>query len=317
MTDEIKTGARWPRFVGYPAFFLIAFVVFFHLTLPFDAIKVAAIEAARTQGYALSMVSLGPSLGFGVTAKGVSLATIKPDSAKPDSDKADPNTPSGLYVDALTAKPSLFPLGVGVSATAFGGELSGKLGGIILTPEKGTPSGGLPFSKLDGLTFKNLELTRAGLKSLVGLDIQGTISGEADLTKLNDLPKAGGTFKLSGKDLVLVGGTINYIDLPKIQLGVLDAKLKVDTGKASIDKLSLGGGDVEANGEGDITLNNRFNASQTKVKIEFKPNEEWLKKKDNSFIQMGLSAAGRPDSKGFYTVNLDGMLGNLRPTLKQ
>jgi type II secretion system protein N len=302
-----KASALWPRLVGYPLFFAVCFLFFFHLTLPYPLLQSRLADEVRKNGYALSMVSLGPALGFGVTAKGVTLSNLQsPAAAAPAGAPA-----SVTLIDQLTVRPTLLPLGIKVSAKAFSGEVQAQLAGYT----SGTKGEGGGFTRLDGLSIKNLDLARAGLKPTLGVDLAGVLNAEGEVSHFNELSKASGSLKLSGKDLQLVSGTVAMFDLPKVSLGALDLRVKMDAGKASLDKFSATGGDVEANGEGDITLNNRLGASQSKLHIEFKPAEEWLKK--NSFIQLGLSQAGRPDSRGFYTVNLDGMLGNPRPTLKQ
>jgi type II secretion system protein N len=133
---------------------------------------------------------------------------------------------------------------------------------------------------------------------------------------MSELSKATGSFKFSGHDVALVGGEVANYPLPKLSLGNVDIYLKSDTGKATIEKFAISGGDVEANGEGEITLDNRLGASHEKVRLEFKPSEGWLANKNNDTFKMGLSLAGHPDSKGFYTVNLEGMLGNPTPKMK-
>lgn len=294
-----KAPPKWLKYVGYPAFFLLATLLFIHLTLPYDMLKARAVDEARAQGYELSMVSLGPSLFFGVTAKGVMLSTPQPTaSAGPDAPPA-----SAVLLDSVTVRPGLLPPGLHISANAFGGSVDA----FIANKTKGN----LGIE----VTARDLELARAGLKPLVGLDMQGKLRADADLT-VNplDLSKTVGTIKVSGKELVLNGGTVNYVDLPKANLGALDIRLKADQGKAAIEAFGLTGGDVEAKADGNLLLGNRFNTSSVNAKVEFKPNDEWLKK--YSFIQTGLHLAGHPNRDGFYTATLSGILLNPRANLQ-
>ncbi len=294
---ETQTS-RWRAYVGYPVFFLVAFVLFFHLTLPWDVIGARLTDEARQKGYALSFVKVGPALGFGAHFQGVTLEPLE----RPIGLPADAPTPS-IPIDSITARPALLPMGVHFSATAFGGELSGSVA------QKGKDT---TLLEVHG---SNLELARAALKPVVGLDLQGNTSLDLNLAIAPDFTKTTGDIKLGGKEWVLNGGTVMGFDLPKLQMGALDIKLKFDGGKALVDAFAINGTDLEAKGEGDITLDTRPATSRAKVRIDFKLADEWLKK--YSFIQMGLGQAGRPNGQGFYSLNLDGMVGNPRPTLKQ
>lgn len=294
-----KAPPKWLKYVGYPAFFLFATLVFVQLTLPYDTLKSRLREEARQQGYDLSVVSLGPSLGFGVKAKGVTLASLQQTAST--ANPAAP--PPALYLDSVSVRPGLLPPGLHLSASAFGGSVDAFLA------DKGK---GLVHVEI---TASDLELARAGLKPLVGVDLQGKLKGSVDLTlNPNDLSKTTGTVKISSKDLVLNGGTVNYVDLPKAALGTLDLRLKADQGRASIEALNVQGGDVEAKGDGNINLAGRLNTSSLTAKVEFKPNDEWLKK--YSFIGTGLHMAGHPNRDGYYTANLSGILLNPRANLQ-
>jgi type II secretion system protein N len=293
---ETKASNKWIRWIGYPVFFLVAFIFSLSRTLPFAAIQSRAVEEARKAGYTLSIVSLSGAGLFGVTAKGVAVSPI-PREPPP----ADAPPPPGMVIDQITARPMFFPPGVKFSAKAFGGEAEGSV---------------VNRSKAQNieLTLSKLDVSRIGLKTITGVDLTGSINGSGTLVIPQDFPKTTGVIKLKAENLAVNGGTVNYIDLPKVNLGNLDFQIKAESGKATLETLAVSGGDLEGKGEGDITLNSRPTASNIKIKLAFKPNEEWLKK--NSFIQMGLSAAGHPDGKGFYTATLDGMLGNPRPALR-
>jgi type II secretion system protein N len=306
---EPKPVGRWRKVAGYPLFFVTCFVFFFHFTLPYGLLQERLVEEARKGGHTLTVASLGPAWGFGVTAK--RLAFVSPPAPGPAPTGPAAAPAPDTIIDQVTVRPTLFPPGVKVTAKAFGGEIGAQVEGWV-AGVKGEPGA---FTRLESLSVKNVDLGKAALKPLLGLDFSGVVNVEGDINHINELSKAVGTFKVGGKDLALVSGTVAMIDLPKVALGAVDVKLKMDSGKTSIDTLTVSGGDVEAKGEGDITLNNHLSSSPSKIRLEFKPAEDWLKK--NSFIQMGLSQAGRPDSKGYYTVTLDGMLGNPRPTLKQ
>ena len=289
---------KWLPYVGYPAFFFVALLLFIHLTLPYDAIQARLVDEARASGYQLSMNSLGPGMFFGVTAKGVMLS-----SEKPTASTAAPDAPTSAFlIDSVTVRPGIFPPGLHVSARAFGGEIDGYLS---------SKAKGVSAIELHG---QGLELARAGLKPLVGLDMEGKLKFDVDMTvNTTDFAKTNGTIKISGKDLALNGGTVNMIDLPKANLASLDIKLKAENGKTNIDTFTLQGGDIDAKADGDINLAPAIQTSRVKAKVEFKPSEDWLGK--NSFIKTGLSMAGHANRDGYYTATLDGMLLSPRANL--
>ncbi|MBS2029037.1 MAG: type II secretion system protein GspN [Deltaproteobacteria bacterium] len=289
---------KWLPYVGYPAFFLLALAFFVHLTLPYEAIQARIVDEARQQGYQLSMTSLGPGLFFGVTAKGVMVS-----SDKPTASTAAPDAPASAFlIDSVTVRPGLFPPGLHVSAHAFGGDVDGYVS---------NKSKGVSAIELHG---QNLELARAGLKPLVGLDMEGKLKFDVDMTvNTTDFTKTVGSIKVSGKELALNGGTVSMIDLPKATLGTLDVKLKAESGKTNIETFTLQGGDIDAKADGDINLAPALQTSRLKAKVEFKPGEDWLGK--NSFIKTGLSLAGHPNRDGYYTATLDGLLMSPRANL--
>jgi len=297
---ETKSVPKWLPYAGYPAFFLAAVVLFAHLTLPYGAIEAKLTDQARANGYQLSMVSFGPSLLFGATAKGVKLSVLKP-TASAGADAAAPD--DALYLDSVRVRPGLFPPGLHFSVAAFGGSLDGYVA------NRGK----------DGISLSaqgSAELARAALKPLLGVDMQGKVNLAADLSvNTKDFAKTTGTVKLTGKDVVLNGGTVKYIDLPKASLGSVNLKVKAEKGKATLDAFEISGGDIEAKGSGDVALSSRWNASTLQTSFDFKPADAWLKK--NSFIQTGLAMAGHANSEGFYTATVNGLLLNPRANLKR
>lgn len=298
-----KSLPRWVPRVGYPLFFIFAFVLFFHLTLPYGAIQARIVEEARRQGYTVTMASLGPALGFGMTAKSVFVAPAAPAMGASAAPGAEAAPGPALGLDRVTVRPALLPLGASFSAKAFGGTLTGSFA---------DKSKNVQSLEVHG---KDLELARAGLKPLIGLDMEGRVALDADVSmNAIDFSKTTGTVKLSGKEIVLLGGTVNFVDLPRASLGAVDLKVKAEGGKATLETFAVNGGEIEAKGEGDVTLGPRPASSLANVKLEFKPQDEWLKK--YSFIQTGLSMAGHPSSSGFYTATLDGALTNPRTALR-
>ncbi len=294
MTDELKH--KLLRYLGYPAFFVLALVLMLYLTFPYDRVAELAKGQAKEANYELSFGSLGPGLS-GITARRVTLTSASPAAAPAGADGA-PVEEKALKIERISVRPSLFPLGVAFSAELFDGEASGAMGvtGKLKTVE---------------LKLRELKLDKANLKGAVGLNLGGTVNGSAKL-KLDpqDFSKTSGKLALSSEGLALNGGTVANYDLPKVDLGQLDAEVQIDQGKAEIKTFKASGPDAEAKLEGEIGLGQRLPFSTMKIKVALKPNDEWMKK--NSIIQAGLNFAMGRDSSGFYNGNIAGMLGNPR-----
>ncbi|HME92222.1 MAG TPA: type II secretion system protein GspN, partial [Myxococcaceae bacterium] len=112
---------RWKIIGGYVAFALGTFGFFLLLTFPYGAVaKRLAFEAAN-QGLYVKFDGMGPGL-FGISASNVQISKkIEGASEKP---------PESLTLRSIALRPSLFPLGVAFRAKAFGGTITGALGGM-------------------------------------------------------------------------------------------------------------------------------------------------------------------------------------------
>jgi type II secretion system protein N len=285
MTQTKRT--RLKRFLGYPAFFMAAFSLMLFLTFPYEVIGEQARIAARKSRIDLSIGSIGPGL-FGIRAKDVRVTLPRQPGQAAE--------PEPIRIDAVSVRPALLPPGVKYSVKIFGGSIEGSLGLLGKNP------------KLD-VNAKGLDLTRANAKAAVGLDIGGRLNGVVKLTlDKKDTSKTTGRIALSGDGVIINGGTVANIDLPRVDLGHLEAALKLDQGKAAVETFRSQGADVESELEGDITLAQKLAFSTLKLKLRFKPSDDFLRK--NSFIQSGLAFAMSKDSRGFYSASIERMLGN-------
>lgn len=286
MTPKIKN--RLKRLLGYPAFFFAAFGLMLFLTFPYEAIAEIARAQARRSGIELAFDSIGPGF-LGVRASGISVRLPK----SPEQAAA----PEPIVIDRVSLRPSLLPLGVRYAAELFGGTIEGHYGAV-----------GNPQLRLRA---KGLNLLRSNAKAAVGLDLDGTLGGAVDLRlDAADSSKTTGRIALLGEGLVINGGTIAHYDLPKVDLGRLEAEVTIEDGKASMSTFQANGKDVEAKLEGEITLAAKATLSPVKLKVQFKPAEDFLNR--NSFIKAGLGFAMSKDNRGFYGGNVLGTVGNPR-----
>jgi len=288
-----KKKKRLAKWVGYPAFFCAALVAMLYATFPYELLGTLVKAEAKKAKVELTFDSLRPTL-TGVRANGVQLTLPKDSGGEPEP----------IVIDSVTARPSLFPLGAALTAKAFGGTVDVGLGMLGKRP---------PIS----VKAEGLQVMRANLKGAIGLDLDGALSASADLeVDPKDHSKTTGTIKLSAQQLVVRGGTVVQYDLPKIDLGDVEAEIEAKDGKATIKNFKGNGKDVELNIEGEAQLQPKFLFSNTTLKIGFTPSEDFLKR--NSIIQTGLTfgSQGGPLTRNGngYSVKMSGVLGRLRPT---
>lgn len=289
---------RLIRFVVYPACFLLAFTVMLYLTLPYPMIAEQLAAAGRRAGLDVTVGSIGPGLS-GIRAKAVRITP-----ARKDGQSAEPQP---LMVDQIELRPTLFPPGAAFHAHLFDGTADGRVG--------------LGKKPRVELRLKALDLGKSNAKAVFGLDVAGKLNGALNLESSEpvnlgprgleyDASKLSGNLGVGADGLAINGGTVANYDLPKAELGRLDAVVKFEPGKASITTFKTTGNDAEASLEGDVTLQRLLAVSPLKLKLKFKPSDDFLKR--NSFIQTGLNFAMSRDPKGFYGASIDRTVGNPR-----
>jgi type II secretion system protein N len=236
----------WRKPAGWAGLGFFLFACFLALTFPYDAVRSRIGAEADAAGLWVRMESIGPAL-FGVTARGVRIAR------RADGPEAPPPP---VQIDRLTLRPSLWPWGVGFSASLFGGDASGVIG-----------TRSAPKLRLD---FHKLGLRRANIQGLTGLDADGTLGGllELDIPASGprggepDLAQASGHLRLSGTGLQIQGGTITIplfgqmtpVDLPPVALGTLEVDAPIERGVANVKTFNLRGTDGEVQVSGTVRL---------------------------------------------------------------
>jgi type II secretion system protein N len=270
-----KKPSLWKRIVGYAAFSLFALFAMFFVTFPYEALKDRVRLEADNAGYFLRVGRMGPGL-FAVRASDVEV------SKKAVGDQV----PEAMKIDSVSIGPSLFPPGVAVRAKVMGGTVSAKASGF-----------GSARVKLD---VEDLDLTRGNLKGFSGIDFAGQLEAHLDLTVPRtaaapnapaepDLAQASGTISLEAHGLAVNGGTANItipqfgpeptpVDLPKIVIGELGGKIKIEKGAATIEELKSKSDDLELAVSGTVKLAKRLEYSEPNVEVRVKPNPEFQKR---------------------------------------
>lgn len=317
MPPRTESTARWKVIAGYTAFTLVSFIFFLYLTFPYQAVRDRVTMEAGAAGWDVKLGSLGPGL-FGVTATRVELSKVPvllP--GEQGLSGALVPLPAPIVLASVSARPALFPPGIAYRANALGGIVSGSLGGL----------GDLKLN----LELDRLDPSDGSVKSSSGVDAAGLISGDISFSipreegaggargQGYDLSKATGTVALQLSQALIKGGSVTVpmygqptpMDLPRISLGDVEARLKFEQGKGTIERMRVKSDDLEINGSGTLNLAKRPDYSEINVELKIKAEPEFVKRL--GLIGAGLSAlATDKDNPQFRVASVTGFLG--RPT---
>lgn len=296
----------WQRTAAWAGLGVFLFALFLALTFPYDAVRARIASEADAVGLWVRIDAMGPAF-LGVSARGVRVGE-RPDGLGPPA--------TTVRVDRLTLRPSLYPWGVGFSASLFGGTAGGAIG-----------TGSAPKLRVH---FDRLSLGKAGVGALTGVDAVGTLDGELSLDIPTsgpqggqpDLSQASGRIQLTGTGLEVKGGTVTIplmgqmtpVDLPPVNFGKLDAELPIDKGVGTLKALRLEGPELDIQGTGTVRLARAVAYCEPDVTLRIRPMPDFLRR-------MGMIAAGftqlpvDPADSAYRNAKLTGYLGkpNVRP----
>ncbi|MFP2905200.1 type II secretion system protein GspN, partial [Pyxidicoccus sp. 3LFB2] len=217
-----------------------------------------------------------------------------------------------VVFDSVALRPTLFPPGVAVRASAMGGTLSGAVGGL----------GDVKVHiEADGL-----QASGGNLPAFTGMDMEGELNGVLALTLPKgkgpeaDLSQADGELTLDSQGLVIKGGKASLpmgggqamaVDLPRITLGALTGRVNFEKGLGTVQTLRLKSDDLEALATGTLKLGKRLEYSEPAMDVNIKLDPEFQKRLGP--IGMGVTILP-PDKKdpSFRAARLAGFLN--RPT---
>ena len=314
-----RPGKSWLRWLGYPAFFQLAFLAGIYLTFPYDELRdriVAEAERATSMDVEVEKVRLrGIS---GLTLHGVLLAdpaaaeaaaeAAPPASAEEAGDEgAEPAAealpePKRIYVDRMSAKADLLALALGkrafsFDADAFGGSLEGK---VVLGEEE----------QVLTASVRGIDFAQTPLKAFAGLDLAGRLDEvQVDLRSPgNDFSKAEGTVRIRGEELQLNGGEVQMFELPQVALGTLEGRLEFKEGVGTIEEFKVAGSDLEAEIDGSVRLQGGLRNSSITGKLRLKPSDDWWNR--NEMLKTAANFALPAGKDGWRTISIYGLLGS-------
>lgn len=300
-----KKTSLWKRALGYLAFAVASLVATFFLTFPYEALRDRARLEADNAGYFVRIDSLGPGL-LSVRARGVEVS--RKSNAEPP--------PEPLRIDSISVGPSLFPPGLSVKLGVMGGSVQARVSGLSTTRVR--------------VDVDDLDLGKGNMKGFSGVDLAGLVEAHVDLTVPRvapgpgaaaepDLAQASGTVSLETQGLAINGGTANLtipqfgpeptpVDLPKIVLGELSGRLRIDKGAATVEEFKSKSPDLETAVSGTLKLAKRLDYSEAALELRVKPDPEFQKRL--GLLGSALSMIGAdPKDPTWRLGRLTGFLG--------
>ena len=287
-----KIGRTLGRYVGYPMFFLLCFVLFAYWTFPYARVKDFVIQEVEmplngrsgqreASGYELEIVDLAPSWFTGVELTGVSLS--KP-SDEPDG------LPSQVTFEHIHARVSLLSLLVGDVAATFDVSVAGG----TIEGEFEQSGNDVAFDVLlDGVRAHRIGFLR---EFTGGLPLVGEVSGHIVANLPEDRAASSGEIDLHIEDMVLGDGNAKIrmdtnaftragLTFPETNFGDVDLQLNLAEGTATVTKLEGRGEDIELDGTGTVRVRNAVATSTV-----------------DAMLRVGITEEYRNENAGLFTV---------------
>lgn len=324
----------WLRVVGYGGWFGFCFVAFFYATFPLDVLKkplVDGIETALGRGKQ-GRYGVDPKVEIGDMGlwRGTGLSLERVDIQLASK---DPDPGPKLYFDELNLRVGVLSLLFGaptveLDATLYDGSASGAVavtGGKAYADKAFGDLRALLDGKVDGvrsleLDLDDIDLSKAGpVIEKAGVPVTGVLSGTVSLD-MGDKPseeakgkidlKVAGITLGPGELAIPVPGLTGGLTLPLIDMGDLEAKVKVDKGKGKTEKLGLDGKDFKADLDLTLDVNPRLSMSRVEGKGWFQISEAFLKQnaKFQTILDFAQPLKAARDDEGRYQFHMKGTL---------
>ena len=323
-----KTVRRILKWIGYPLFTLVVFLIALYMSLPYDKVKqIIEDKLSADPSMQVTIGELGPSPLIGLSADRVIIRLVSKDkplaipgaSPGPEAKKgaAEKDGAKVIILDQVKVKSGLLALLSGKIDVSFTVEgLDGLLEGQYKAVKKKSWS---IKTEVKGINLKEAPM----ISDALGLPVTGRFSGEVDLkvTK-NNYSTATGSIALEcdectvgdGKKKLKIPGNAFLkagLTMPKINLGKLGGKIKVQKGTATLQKFGSKSSDMELALEGKFALRKPLGFSTADAYLRFKLDPSFKKKHAVFELLEGqLTSAKRTD--GFFGMRITGIMKNIK-----
>lgn len=324
------------KYAGYSCWFVVCLVAFIYLTFPINSVK-GRVET-----------ELEKALGHGkqgkhgvnpdVTIDKLSLWRLSGVSAKRvqvQLGSTNPDPGASFMIDEARGRVGIFSLLFGSPAgtfdiDAYGGNIAGDLS--VGEPFKKTPKGQKPkksarknyqLKTLDA-DIKKIDLAKIpAVQEKARVPVTGLLEGTIDLD-LGAQPdkEANGDVDLKianvnlgpGVLAIPLPGLTGGLTIPSINMGNVVARLNMDKGKATSDRVGVAGKDFNANIDLEMTLNRLLKMSQVKGEGWFKIEESFLETngKMKTILELASPLKKVKNDEGQYEFNMSGRINKPR-----
>jgi type II secretion system protein N len=177
-------------------------------------------------------------------------------------------------------------------------------------------------------SFDKVDLGKLGiLESMLQVPMQGTLSGDVELSLAQDPKLSQGSVKLKvdklvvgdGKAKVKVGG-LGGLTLDPIEAGDLTLDIDLKDGVGLLNKLAADGKDLKLKGNGDVRLGTPLGTSRLSILVNVKFTDAYRNKSPRTQAMFGLlDSSGAPQiaaaktADGALQYRLSGTLASPRP----
>lgn len=304
-------------YVGYVAFYLLCFAIFFPVLFPYERLKeriVATFNAQQQRGTTqqeLQIDELGSSWITGIKAKGIRLLSAPADPTKPQSK---------IEIDEARARISILPLIVGNKNVSF--KLLG-FGGTV----DGTFEDHGSYRAVD-VNLDGVDIGQIGpVKDAVGLPLEGKVFGKVSLNMPEGkASKGNGTISLEARDVsvgdgkakLVIGMLKDGLPLAKLSLGTLTFNAEAREGIIKVTKFGASGKDLDLIGDGRIQMKELATDSNLDISLRYKFSDGYKTKNkmtEGLFMAMDFDPQVKKSkrSDGYYAWQLRGPLGQPKP----
>jgi type II secretion system protein N len=254
------------RYIAYFFLFVVSFVVFLYLNLPYDAIKeriIGMIEKETGGKYFVLVEELSPYWFTGVELKGLSL-----------SDASGDDRTELISLQRIRSRVSFFSLLFGSPSVSF--DVSVGKGGIFGKVGQSADFFDLNL-KFDDLDLKNLKI----IGSKIGVEIASRIDGsiKMKIDKRNPIRSEGSVsldldnINIAETELKLGEMTMPIPTLVLSKNKGSEIKADVDKGTINVKNFKLAEGDLQLDLNGKIFLSNNVSNYRFNLNGSFKVSE--------------------------------------------
>jgi type II secretion system protein N len=294
------------RVVGVGSFGVVVFLISLMLAFPYERVKDQIIAIAAAQNLDVEVGSTGPTFGFGVVLKDVTVRT-RPEAGKKAS--LIPVERVRIDVSPLAQLRGEFAYSLDVQA----------LDGRIDTDEHAEKTRSRTKLSTQEIALAQLP----GVKEAINLPLSGRLDLSLDLTKPNHRNgEASGNLSWScaacgigdGKEKLKIASNpllAEGMSFPRITLGDFAGKVVFQKGVGRLQGVHSRSADGELFIDGEVRLADPVGYSYLDLYVRFKLSEPLLRRAEKLqvLLQLAEGMGKRPD--GFYGFRLTGSFARL------